>query len=188
MRTAALLVIAVALTVVAQGDRGDLQFSVGGGVWMPALFDEDSHLSPGPAFSASLQIPPALGNCFIIETGYLMAGCDRETWDGISGVPLTIGWRLYPFYRRFAGPRGIEPILGAYGGGMILWDSPTGTQEKTTSGAGIIGAEIGARVSLGGEISMDITVRPEWIPAGSNLAGQAGKDLSGIRVLASVVF
>ncbi len=188
MKTAFTILLALALVALAEEERGDLQFSLGGGMWMPALFDEDSQLSPGPAFSASLQIPPSLGNCFIIETGYLMAGSDRETWDGISGIPLTIGWRYYPFYRRYAGPRGIEPLLGLYGGGMLLWDSPTGVQEKTSTGAGVIGAEIGARIFLSGSTSIDIVVKPEWIPTGSSLAGQGNKDLSGIRVFASVVF
>jgi hypothetical protein len=37
---------------------------------------------------------------------------------------------MYPFYRRYAGPRGIEPLLGIYGGGMLLWDSPEGNQNR----------------------------------------------------------
>ncbi len=188
MRTVILLAAVFSLTARAQMDRGELQVSAGAGVWMPALLDEASELAPGPAFSASLQIPPALGNVFIIESGFLTAGCDRETWDGVYGVPLSIGWRYYPFYRTYAGPRGIEPLLGAYGGGMLLWDSPEGEQEGTTTGAGILGVEVGARISLGGETFVDLTVRPEWVPAGAGLAGQAEEDLSGLRVGASVVF
>jgi len=188
MRIVFMILLVISVVALAQEERGDLQCSIGAGVWMPALIDSDSQFSPGPAFGVSLQIPPSLGNCFIIEAGYLMAGSDRATWDGIGGVPLTVGWRFYPFYRRYAGPRGIEPILGVYGGGMVLWDSPTGDQEKTSTGAGVIGAEIGARILLSGSTFIDIVVKPEWIPAGAGLAGQSKKDLSGIRVLGSIVF
>jgi hypothetical protein len=181
------LVLLVVLSVSAE-DRGELQVSVGAGAWMPSLFNEGSELTPGPAFSVSLQIPPSLGTCFLISAGYLSAGCDRETWDGISGIPLTVGWRLYPFYRKFAGPRGIEPLLGVYGGGALLWDSPSGSQEGTSTGAGIIGAEVGARIAVGGSTAVDLTVSPEWVPAGSSMAGEGDRDLSGLKILASIVF
>ena len=187
MRAAVLLMAIMALTTSAE-ERGELQVSIGAGAWMPSLYNESTDLTPGPAASVSLQIPPSLGNCFLISTGYISAGCDRETWDGISGIPLTVGWRLYPFYRRSAGPRGIEPLVGAYGGGMLLWDSPAGDQEGTTTGAAVVGAEVGARIAVGSTTSVDITVRPEWIPAGSPLSGENDKDLSGLQVLASVVF
>jgi len=187
MKTAVLfLALLTALTFASE--RNELEVSVGGGVWMPSLFDSDAQLTPGPSFVASLQIPPSLGNCFIIEAGYLSAGSDNDNYNGISGIPLTVGYRLYPFYRRFAGPRGIEPLLGIYGGGMLLWDSPEGTQDKTNTGAGIIGVELGARISVGESTSIDLVVTPEWIPAGSALAGETGKDLSGLEVTASVSF
>jgi hypothetical protein len=187
MKTALMFALLVVLSVFA-GDRGELQMSVGAGAWMPSLFNEGSELTPGPAFSVSLQIPPGLGTCFLISAGYISAGCDRETWDGISGIPLTIGWRLYPFYRTYAGPRGIEPLLGVYGGGALLWDSPSGGQEGTSTGAGIVGAEVGARVTLGENTAVDLTVSPEWVPAGSSMAGEGDRDLSGLQLRASVVF
>ena len=187
MKAAVVLMTIVVLTSFAE-ERDELQVSVGAGAWMPSLYNDVTDLTPGPAASVSLQIPPGLGNCFLISTGYISAGCDRETWSGLSGIPLTVGWRLYPFYRRHAGPRGIEPLIGAYGGGVLLWDSPSGDQEGTTTGAGVIGAEVGARIAAGPSISVDITVRPEWMPAGSPLSGEGDKDLSGLQVLASVVF
>lgn len=185
---AAILLTAIAVLAVSAGDREDLQISIGAGAWMPSLYNDVTDLTPGPAVSVSLQIPPSLGNCFMISTGYISAGCDRETWSGLSGIPLTVGWRLYPFYRRSAGPRGIEPLIGAYGGGVLLWDSPSGSQEGTTTGAGVIGGEVGARIAVGSSTSVDITVRPEWMPAGSPLSGESDRDLSGLQVLASVVF
>ncbi len=186
MKAAILMIILLACLSSAE-ERGDLEFSVGAGVWMPALLDSDAQLTPGPAFVASIQIPPSLGNVFIIETGYLSAGSDRSAFDGISAIPLTVGYRMYPLYRRFAGPRGIEPLLGIYGGGMLLWDSPAGTQDKTSTGAGVIGAEVGARVCLGESASLDLVVSPEWVGTGSSLAGE-GKDLTGLRLTCSVSF
>jgi hypothetical protein len=184
----AIMFLALLTALAAGSERSELEVSIGGGVWMPSLFDSDADLSPGPAFAVSLQIPPSLGNCFIIEVGYLTAGSDNADFSGVSGVPLTVGYRMYPFYRRYAGPRGIEPLIGIFGGGMLLWDSPEGNQEKTSTGAGIIGAEIGARIHLSESASIDITVSPEWVSAGSALAGENGKDLSGLEVTASVAF
>lgn len=186
MKAAVLLIIALAAVSMAE-DRGSLEFSLGGGVWMPALLESDARLNPGPAVLASLQIPPSLGNVFIIQTGYLSASSDRNAYDGIAGIPLTVGYRIYPMYRRFAGPRGIEPLLGIYGGGMLLWDSPDGDLESTSTGAGVIGAEVGARVSLGESASLDLVVSPEWVGTGSSLAGE-GKDLTGLRLYMSVAF
>ena len=187
MKRIIVLLLAFSLTAAAS-ERSSLEVSVGGGAWMPALFDSGSQLSPGPAFAVSLQIPPSLGNCFIISAGYASAGTDRSGFGGISGIPLTVGYRLYPFFRRYAGPRGIEPLIGVYGGGMLLWDDPEGSGEKTSTGAGVIGAELGARVHVSENVSLDISVSPEWVPAGSALAGESGEDLSGLQVRASVVF
>jgi len=187
MKTAFMfLVLLTALS--AASERSDLEFSIGGGIWLPSLLDSDAGLSPGPAVAVSLQIPPSLGSCFIIEAGYLSAGTDNDNWGAASGIPLTIGYRMYPFYKTFAGPRGIEPLLGIYGGGMLLWDSPEGNQDKTSTGAGIIGAELGVRVRLGESTSIDLVVTPEWVYAGSALAGGTGKDLSGLQITASIVF
>ncbi len=185
---ATVLILALLSTLSAASERSELEVSIGGGVWMPSLFDSDAGLSPGPAFVLSIQIPPSLGNCFIIETGYLSAGTDSDVWGSVSGIPLTVGYRMYPFYRRFAGPRGIEPLLGIYGGGMLLWDSPEGNQDKTSTGAGVVGAELGARIHVGESASLDIVVTPEWISAGSALGGESGKDLSGLEITASIAF
>jgi hypothetical protein len=187
MKTAIMfLILLTSLTVASE--RSELEVSFGGGVWMPSLFDSDANLTPGLAIVASLQIPPSLGNCFIIEAGYLSAGSDNADYSGVSGVPITVGYRMYPFYKEFAGPRGIEPLLGIYGGGMLLWDSPEGDHDKTSTGAGVIGAELGARVHIGESTSVDLVVTPEWVSAGSELAGETGKDLSGLEVTVSVSF
>ncbi|MEN8208496.1 MAG: hypothetical protein ABFR50_04510 [Candidatus Fermentibacteria bacterium] len=187
MKTA-IMFLALLTALAAASERSDLEVSIGGGVWMPSLFDSDAGLTPGPAIAVSLQIPPSLGNCFIIEASYLSAGTDNENWGAVTGIPLTVGYRIYPFYRRYAGPRGIEPLLGIYGGGMILWDSPEADQDKTSTGAGIIGAELGMRINAGESTSIDIVVTPEWIGAGSALAGETGKDLSGLQITASIAF
>jgi len=186
MRTVLVLMSMIAAFSAAE-DRNAIEFALGGGVWMPALLESDARLTPGPAFSASLRIPPSLGDVFIIQTGYLSAGSDRQAFEGVSAIPLTVGYRIYPLYRRFAGPRGIEPLLGVYAGGMLLWDSPEGDQESTSTGAGVVGAELGARISMGGSTAMEIVVSPEWTGAGSSLAGE-GKDLTGLRLSASVAF
>ena len=187
MKRIIVLLLVFSMTVAAS-ERSSLEFSLGGGVWMPALFDSDSELSPGPCFNASLQIPPSLGNCFMISVGYVSAGTDRPGFGGIAGIPLTVGYRLYPFFRRYAGPRGIEPLIGVYGGGMLLWDDPEGGGEKTNTGAGVIGAELGARIHISQTVSLDISVSPEWVPAGSALAGESGEDISGLNIKASVIF
>lgn len=186
MKTA-IMFLALLTALSAASERSELEISIGGGVWMPSLFDSDAGLTPGPAIAVSLQIPPSLGNCFIIEVSYLIAGTDSDNWGAVSAIPLTVGYRMYPFYRRYAGPRGIEPLLGIYGGGMLLWDSPEGNQDKTSTGAGVIGAELGARINLGESTSIDIVVTPEWVSAGSSLSG-AGKDLSGLQITASIAF
>lgn len=183
-----IVLLAVFWTIAVASERNELEMSFGAGVWMPALFDSDTQLNPGPAFMFSLQIPPSLGNCFIIETGYLSVTSERDNWNGVTGIPLTIGFRTYPFFRKYAGPRGIEPLLGVYGGGILLWDRPDGNQDSNKTGAAVIGAEIGARIILGESISLDLVVSPEWVPAGSALAGESNKDLSGLKILASIVF
>lgn len=184
----AILFIVLLCALVAASERSELEMSLGAGVWMPSLFDSDTQLNPGPAFMVSLQIPPSLGNCFIIETGYLSATSDRDNWKGVAGIPLTIGFRTYPYFRKYAGPRGIEPLLGIYGGGILLWDRPDGNQDSKKTGAAVIGAEIGARIMLGGSTFLDLVVSPEWVPAGSALAGDSNKDFSGLKILASIVF
>ncbi len=183
-----ILLIALLCALATASERNELEVSFGAGVWMPSLFDSDTQLNPGPAFMLSLQIPPSLGNCFIIETGYLSVTSDRDNWNGVTGIPLTIGYRTYPFFRKYAGPRGIEPLLGIYGGGILLWDRPDGNQDSNKTGAAVIGAEIGARIMLGESTSLDLVVSPEWVPAGSALAGESNKDFSGLKILASIVF
>ncbi|OPL17644.1 MAG: hypothetical protein AVO35_09455 [Candidatus Aegiribacteria sp. MLS_C] len=186
MKSAVILLVLSVLAVHGE-ERGSLEFSLGGGLWMPALLESDAQLDPGPAFLVSLRIPPSLGNVFVIQTGYLSASSGRDAYDGIAGIPLTVGYRMYPMYRRFAGPRGIEPLLGIYGGGMLLWDSPAGNQDASSTGAAVIGAELGARVGIGESASLDLVVSPEWVGAGSSVAGE-GKDLTGLRLSLSVVF
>lgn len=187
MKASILFVVFLCAFALAS-ERSELEVTIGGGVWIPSIFHSETQLTPGPLFMATLQIPPSLGNCFIIGTGYMSVESDRENWNRISGIPLLVGYRIYPLFRRYAGPRGIEPFLGVYGGGMLLWDSPEGNQDKTKTGSAVIGAEFGARIVLGSSTCFDLAISPEWAPAGSALAGESNKDLSGLKILASIVF
>lgn len=172
------MMIVVALLGTSPG-RGDLEPGFGGGVWVPTGADFETSLSSGPLFEASLQIPMELGSCIWLRAGYRSASSDSPAWEGVSCVPLQIGYRIYPLYRRYAGPRGLEPFVGLGAGGFVAWDEPADDgADGVSSGGGMLSLELGTRVRLGERTSMDVLLRPEWMPCGKELAGE--DDLSGL--------
>ncbi len=189
MRYAALLAVALLSAAALASDRGALDMAAGGGAWIPGLMAEDSELSVGPDLVLGVETPMDQGHCIVLRTGYRMAGTDREGWSGVAALPLTVGYRVFPFFRPYAGPRGLEPMFGFFGGGALAWDSADDDAlETTTTGGALLGLEAGARVRVGGKMFMDLTVRPEYAPMGSALAGESDKDLSGLSLAAVLVF
>lgn len=183
------LILAVLLASVpaAQPGRSELEMSLGGGAWVPTGIGFEGTLSAGPQFSAGLMIPMFHGDCITLKTGYRSAGADSSAWDGVACVPLELGYRFYPLYRRYAGPRGLEPFVGGMAGGFLAWDSPAdGDAEGVSSGGFMLSAELGARIRLGEAAFLEVAVCPEWMPAGRELAGE--DDLSGITVGAALSF
>ncbi len=167
--------------------RGAMDVFIGAGVWVPGMLGENSELAVGPMFLAGVETPMADGDQFRLSAGYAMCGSDRVEYDGIGAVMLNLAYRSYPFYRPYAGPRGLEPFIGVTGGGLVAWDNPeTGDSENT--GGGMLGAEIGTRMKVGESTFLDISLAGEWVPTGSNLAGEEEEDLSGIRIQGSLVF
>ncbi|PIE53643.1 hypothetical protein CSA37_00315 [Candidatus Fermentibacteria bacterium] len=168
-------------------DRGAVDIFLGAGVWVPGMLGENSELAVGPMFLAGVETPMADGDQFRLSAGYAMCGSDRVEYDGIGAVMLNLAYRSYPFYRPYAGPRGLEPFIGVTGGGLVAWDNPeTGDSENT--GGGMLGAEIGTRMKAGESAFLDISLAAEWVPTGSALAGEEKEDLSGIRIQGSLVF
>lgn len=185
------LAFAIVLMTAAAGasERGSLEFCFGGGAWIPGLIDSGSELQAGPAVSLSLEIPMDQGNIVFLRTGFRYASTDRPGWESVYAVPLVIGYRMYPFYKPYAGSRGLEPLLGFYGGGLLAWDSTDAESlETTTSGAVVIGLELGARVKISGSASIDVVIRPEWVPFGGELAGEEKKSLSGLVIFTGIAF
>ncbi len=175
------------LAAVATAGRGDLEAAFGAGAWVPTGSEFETGLSAGPLVEAALLVPMELGGCIWIRSGYRTASSDEEGWDGVSCVPLQIGWRSYPLYRRYAGPRGIEPFAGIGAGGFVAWDDPSSDSvEGSSTGGGMISLELGARIRLGRDTYMDVAFRPEWMPSGRDLAG--GEDLSGLSAGVTVAF
>jgi len=175
------------LALAASAGRGDLEATAGGGVWIPTGAGFETALTAGPALELGLLIPMELDHCIWLRGGYRSAGSDSSAWSGAGCIPLQIGYRVYPFYQRYAGARGLEPFAGLGAGGFVAWDEPGGAgPDAVTTGGGMISLELGARVRLGGETWLDFMVRPEYMPAGRELAGE--DDLSGLTVAASVSF
>jgi hypothetical protein len=182
------ILLFVLLLVSALGlasDREDLELILGGGVWVPTGSDFETSLTVGPALVVGLQIPMFEQNCIFLRSGYRAAGSDSAAWNGVSCVPFELGYRAYPLYRRFAGPRGLEPFVGVSAGGFLAWDSPS-EGEGTSSGGGRLAAELGARIRLGEASYLDVFFAPEWMPLGKDLAGE--DDLSGMTVGALLSF
>jgi hypothetical protein len=188
MRYIAMLTALLASAAFAS-DRGALDIAFGGGAWIPGLTAEESELSVGPDAVVGVETPMDQGHCIVLRTGYRMAASGRGDWSAVAAIPLTVGYRIFPFYRPYAGPRGLEPLLGFFGGGMLAWDSADDDAlETTTTGGGLLGVELGARMKVGEDRYLDLVVRPEYAPMGSALAGEDDKDLSGISLGAALIF
>lgn len=168
-------------------DRGSMDVFLGAGVWVPGMLGENSELTVGPIFLAGVETPMFDGDQFRLAGGYASCGTDREGYDGVNAVLLNLAYRNYPFYRPYAGPRGLEPFIGVTGGGLVAWDSPVEGDSKSTGGA-MLGAELGTRMKVGETTFLDISLAGEWVPVGGSLAGEEDEDLSGIRIQGTLVF
>lgn len=181
------LLASSALLAGGHGDRASLAFSVGAGVLTPWIFGEETDAGVGFGGMFGVETPMTQGNQFALKAGFFTAGTDNEAYSSVGFVPLTLTYRMYPFYRRYAGPRGIEPLLGVRAGGVLAWDSPEGDNEGTTTGGGIIGAELGARIPFGWTNYFELTVAADYMPLGASLAGEE-KECSSLGIMASVIF
>ncbi|MCD4708091.1 MAG: hypothetical protein K8S62_10180 [Candidatus Sabulitectum sp.] len=186
-----LLVVAVAAAQEVDPPRDSMDFFLGYGAWLPGLLNDDNKLEVGSAFLVGAETPMSQGDQFRLSIGGGFCNSDREYFDGITSVMLNLSYRNYPFYRPYAGARGLEPFIGFIGGGIVAWDSVEedyeGVDSKSTGGA-MLGAELGARVKMSEDMFFDITLTGEWVPIGAELAGEEEKDLSGIRIQGSLVF
>lgn len=185
--TAVLLLAASALIAGGHGDRASLSFSVGAGVLTPWVFSEDTQAGTGFGGMIGLETPMTQGNQFALKTGFFTAGTDNEAFSSVGFVPVTLSYRMYPFYRRYAGPRGIEPLIGIHAGGVLAWDSAEGDGESTTTGGGMVGVELGARVPFGWTNYFELSAIADFMPLGASLAGEE-KECGALRLMASVVF
>lgn len=189
MKLSALVLVTVCSLMWAteiEPARDGMDLFVGAGAWIPGIINEDNQLSVGPVFQAGVETPMFQGDQFRLAAGYASCGSDRVNYDGIAAIMLNLSYRSYPFYRPYAGPRGLEPFFGFIGGGIIAWDSVDQGDSKTTGG-GMLGAELGTRMKVGEDMFLDISLAGEWVPVGSSLAGEE-EDLSGIRIQGSLVF
>lgn len=186
-----LLVAAVAAAQEVDPPRDSMDFFIGAGAWLPGLLNDDNQLEVGSAFLVGAETPMSQGDQFRLSIGGALCNSDREQYERITSVLLNLSYRNYPFYRPYAGARGLEPFAGFSAGGIVVWDSiaddAVGIDSKSTGGA-MIGVELGARAKVNEDTFFDITLAGDWIPIGSELAGEEGKDLSGIRIQASLIF
>lgn len=173
--------LVAALAAAEAADRQDMEISIGAGAWVPTGIDFDTELGAGPGFRAGIQIPMSLGNVIYLHAGYLSAGTNTPGYESVTCVPLVIGYRLFPLYRRYAGPRALEIFAGVYGGGMLAWDSVEGSGDNTTTGGGLAGLELGTRIYAGSSTFFDISFGFDYARAGGDLAGEDG-DLSGFKI------
>ena len=189
-----LLLIVSAVSVAQEVDppRDSMDFFIGAGAWMPGLLNDNNELSVGSTFQVGAETPMAQGDQFRLAIGGGMCGSDREQYDGITSVMLSLGYRSYPFYRPYAGARGLEPFFGINAGGIVVWDSVADTfsnsEESTSTGGAMLGVEAGARVKINENTFFDITLGGDWVPIGGELAGESEKDLSGVRIQGSLIF
>ncbi len=186
-----LVIAAVAAAQEVDPPRDSMDFFFGYAAWLPGLLNEDNQMEVGSAFLVGAETPMAQGDQFRLAIGGGFCNSDNIQYDGITSVMLNLGYRNYPFYRPYAGARGLEPFIGVVGGGIVVWDSVAdgvvAVDSKSTGGA-MLGAELGARVKMNEEMFFDITLIGEWVPIGAELAGEAEKDLSGIRIQGSLIF
>ena len=189
-----LLLIAVAAASAQEVDppRDSMDFFVGAGAWMPGLLNDGNKLEVGPVFMLGAETPMSQGNQFSLALGGGMCSSGREHFDGITSVMLNLGYREYPFYRPYAGARGLEPFYGFSVGGIVAWDSVaddfSNAEESTTTGGAIVGVHVGTRLKVGENTFFDITIGGDWVPIGGNLAGEVEEDLSGIKIQGSLIF
>lgn len=184
---AVMFLAAAALFAGGHGDRASLGFSAGAGVITPWLFSEDTQAGTGFGGMFGVETPMNQGNQFALKAGFFTAGTDNGAFSSVAFAPLTLSYRMYPFYRRFAGPRGIEPLIGIHAGGVLAWDSAEGEGESTTTGGGIVGAELGARIPFGWSNYFELSAIADFIPLGASIAGEE-KECGALRLMASVVF
>jgi hypothetical protein len=191
----AVLILAMVLPLAAAQEvnppRDSMDFFVGGGAWLPGIFNEGNQLSVGGLFTAGIETPMFQSHQFRLSAGPGYCSSNNDSYDGITAVMLSAGYRKYPFFRPYAGSRAIEPFIGVSGGGIVVWDSVSDDHadvESRSTGGAMIGAELGTRVKLGESTFFDLAITGEWVPVGGQLAGEAEKDLSGIRILGSLVF
>ncbi len=186
-----LIISAVSLAQEVNPPRDSMDFFIGACVWMPGLLNDNNELAVGTAFQVGAETPMAQGDQFRLAIGGGLCGSDRVLYDGITSIMLNLGYRSYPFYRPYAGARGLEPFFGFNAGGIVVWDSvadgAVNTDSKSTGGA-MIGVEAGARVKINENTFFDITIGGDWVPIGGELAGESEKDLSGVRIQGSVIF
>lgn len=187
-----LIVSAVAAAQEVDSPRESMDFFIGAGAWMPGVLNDDNQLEVGSIFLVGAETPMAHGDQFRLSISGGFCNSDREHFDGITSVMLNLGYRNYPFYRPYAGARGLEPFVGFSAGGIVAWDSVadpfSNTEESTSTGGAMLGAELGARVKINESTFFDITLAGDWVPIGGELAGEGEKDLSGIRIQGSLIF
>jgi len=194
MKKISALLLLITTMAVAQGvepPRDSMDFFLGYGAWLPGLLNDDNQLTVGSLFLVGVETPMFQSDQFRLSAGPGFCGSDRAAYDGVTSIMLNLGYRKYPFFRPYAGARGLEPFFGFTAGGIIVWDSVDDSFEnadsKSTGGA-MLGAELGARVKVSEDMFFDLTLTGEWVPIGSLLAGEAEKDLSGLRIQGSLVF
>jgi len=195
MRTVFLLLLIIAAAASAQEvdpPRDIMDYFVGAGVWMPGLLNDGNKLEVGPVFMLGAETPMSQGNQFRLAAGGGKCSSERQHFDGITSVMLNVAYREYPFYRPYAGARGLEPFFGFSAGGIVAWDSVAenfaNVEESTTTGGVIVGVHVGTRLKFNESTFFDITIGGDWVPVGGGLAGEADSDLSGIKILGSLIF
>ncbi|MBD3368859.1 hypothetical protein GF402_00660 [Candidatus Fermentibacteria bacterium] len=188
MHRAGIVLLLVVLSTAGASERSALDLAAGAGIWVPGLASEDTELSVGPSVVLGLETPMGQSDCINVRTGYMTAGSDRPGYGGINAVPLSIGYRIFPLHRPFAGPRGLEPFMGLHGGGVLAWESTEDDVEATTTGGGLLGIELGARVLVSSGTFVDLTVSADYAPLGSALAGEEDSQMAWLKAVAALVF